>query len=278
MKRILCGIAVCLLLLSVFALTAGAANDPPATYVEDGAGLFFASEKSDLEARCRDLSSRYDTCCLILTTGSLGNEYTDLSDVSDYEFESIIMAYADDYLESVIGAGDENNGIALVIYVNENNASDRGYWISTQGKEVYGFMSSVEQIKSRVKAKLSGEDYGAAASTFLDCVEYVERDGELPEPPKELPSLGITVLCVVIGFVIALIIVLSMKSKMKNVRAASTADNYLVNNSVNIRNRNVIFIRKDVTRTRRESSSSGGGGGSHSSSSGTSHGGGGGRF
>lgn len=276
MKRILCGIAVCLLLLSVFALTAGAANDPPATYVEDGAGLFFASEKSDLDARCRKLSSEYDTRCLILTTGSLGNEYTDLSDVSDYEFESIIMAYADDYLESVIGAGDENNGIALVIYVNENNASDRGYWISTQGKEVYGFKSSVEQIKSRVKAKLSGEDYGAAASTFLDCVEYVERDGELPEPPRELPSPVVTVVCVGIGTVLSLIIVLSMKSKMKNVRTATTADNYLVNNSVNIRNRNVIFIRKDVTRTRRESNSSGGG--SHTSSSGTSHGGGGGRF
>ena len=278
MKRFFSLTLALLLTLCLFT-TAVSALEDGAAHVDDRIDLFFSGTEASLESRCQALSAQYDTTCLILTTGSLGDEYCDLSDVSDYTFESIIMDYADLYLENVIGVGDEHDGIVLVIYVNENNPYDRGYWISTQGKEVSAFMDSIEGIKSRVKSELSDEDYGDAASVFLDCVEYVERDGKLPAPPIEPPSLTAIVVCLAIGFVIALIIVLSMKSKMKNVRSATAADNYLREDTVNIRDCSVVFVRKSVTRTARQSSSSsGGGGGSHSSSSGTSHGGGGGRF
>ncbi|MBP5618472.1 MAG: TPM domain-containing protein [Clostridia bacterium] len=277
MKRFVSLTLALLLTLCLFA-TAASALEGDTPYVDDRRDLFYSGTEATLSSRCKALSEQYETTCLILTTGSLSEEYPDLSDVSDYTFESIIMDYADLYLESVIGVGDENDGIVLVIYVNENNPSDRGYWISTQGKEVSAFMSSIEGIKSRVKSELSHEDFEDAASVYLDCVEYVARDGALPAPPIEPPSLTAIVVCLAIGFVIALIIVFSMKSKMKNVHAATAADSYLQEDTVNIRNCNVVFIRKSVTRTARQSSSSSGGGGSHHSSSGTSHGGGGGRF
>ena len=274
MKRVICILATVCLLVSLFVLSAGAVNDPTAPHVEDRINLFSDATQTELNDRCNELSEAYDTCCLILTTGSLSDtEDLDLSDASDFVFESTIMAYADEYLESIIGVGDENNGIVLVIYINENNAYDRGYWISTQGKEVDNFMDPMEDIMSSVKDKLSDGNYEGAASAFLDCTANVFRFGKLP------PSVGVVLICTAIGFVIALIVVLAMKSKMKNVQIASAADGYLREDTVDIRNCNVVFVRKEVTRTRRESSSSsGGGGGSHSSSSGTSHGGGGGRF
>ena len=274
MKRIVSLTLALLFTLCIFTVTASALEDG-ASYVDDRIDLFSSGTESQLESRCKELSGQYNTTCLILTTGSLGDEYDDLSNVSDYTFESIIMDYADLYLESVIGVGDQNDGIVLVIYVNENNPSDRGYWISTQGKEVSGFMDSMGQVMERVKIELSDEDYAGAASVFLDSVGYVEQDGKLPYTP----SLTIIVVCLAVGFIISLSIVFSMKGKMKNVHTASAADSYLKEDSVNIRDCSVVFVRKVVSRTARQSSSSsGGGGGSHSSSSGTSHGGGGGRF
>lgn len=292
MKRVLSAVTVCFLLLSLFAVTVGALEDG-ASYVDDRIGLFSSDAASQLEARCQSLSEQFDTSCLILTTGSLGEEYGDLYEVSADEFEEIIMDYADEYLESVVGVGDENDGIVLVIYINEYNSRDRGYWISTQGDEYNLFDdSSVSVMLSSVKSYLSGGDYEGAAEDFLNNVEAVETGeglfGTSDEDAydydydydafEDFPWPTLLVISVIIGFVISLIIVLSMRAKMKNVRIATAADNYLREDTVNIRNCNVVFVRKTVTRTARQSSSSSSGGGGHTSSSGTHHGGGGGRF
>ena len=278
MKRIVSLTLALLLALCVWTGTA-AALYKGASYVEDRIDLFDTATEASLTARCKELSAQYNTNCLILTTGSLDVEgYDDLSDFSDYEFENVIMAYADEYLESVIGVGDEYNGIVLVLYVNENNAYDRGYWISTQGTELERFRYDMSEIMGTVKSKLSDRDWSGAATSFLDCVGYIEQDGSLPTPPKgPLPLVG-TAVCLIVGFLIALIVVLVQKGKLKNIRTASSADTYLKEDSVNIRSCNAVFVRSSVTRTKRESSSSSSGGGSHTSSSGTHHGGGGGRF
>ena len=85
----------------------------------------------------------------------------------------------------------------------------------------------------------------------------------------------------VLGFLIALIVVACMKAKLKTVRPATRAADYVRRDSLSLSDSRDLFLYSNVTKTRiqQESSSSGGGGSSvHTSSSGSSHGGGGGKF
>ena len=91
-----------------------------------------------------------------------------------------------------------------------------------------------------------------------------------------------------IGFVLALITVLSMKGKLQTVRRRYEASNYVVPGSLALRANDDRFLYSTVSQTAipqhtEDHSSHGGGfsgGGSHTSfgSSGVSHGGGGGKF
>ncbi|MBS7176877.1 MAG: TPM domain-containing protein, partial [Clostridiales bacterium] len=79
------------------------------------------------------------------------------------------------------------------------------------------------------------------------------------------------------GFVIALIIVGSMKSKLKMVRFQAGANSYLRQGSMNVTESRDLFLYRHVSRTAKPKSSSSGSS-THSSSSGRSHGGGGGKY
>ncbi len=71
------------------------------------------------------------------------------------------------------------------------------------------------------------------------------------------------VIFIVIGFIIGLIRVSSLKSKLKSVAIKTEASDYIVPGSFNLRNSRDFFLYKTVSRVKRESSS--GGGSSHSS-------------
>lgn len=58
-----------------------------------------------------------------------------------------------------------------------------------------------------------------------------------------------------VGFVISLITVLSMRSKMKTVRSAKNASSYVVPGSFNLRHQSDHFLYKNVIRTRKSNSS-----------------------
>ena len=265
MKRIVSILAACLLLASIFAVTAGAVNDPSLPRVVDDLNLFSAETEKELREQIAELSDSYDIDIVILTTGSL-EAYGD-PDLG-YSLEYRATCYADDYYDfGGYGSGADNDGLIFMIYIDENDPTERTFSVITTGSEESRFEDSMEGVLDAIGDDLSEQDYEGAAFTFLREVKA-----------GHTMSLAAVVVCVIVGFVISLVIVLSMKAKMKNVHIATAADNYLREDTVDIRSCNVVFIRKSVTRTARQSSSSGGSSGHHTGSSGTSHGGGSRRF
>mgnify|MGYP003283208164 FL=1 len=82
---------------------------------------------------------------------------------------------------------------------------------------------------------------------------------------------------IVIGVLLALIIVGSMKGKLKTVRAQAAANSYLKKDSLNITESSDLFLYHTVTRSEKQKDSDSGSS-THTSSSGTTHGGGSGKF
>ena len=85
----------------------------------------------------------------------------------------------------------------------------------------------------------------------------------------------------VAGIVLSLIVVGTMKSKLKTVRFQAAANNYVKAGSMNLTESRDIFLYNTMTKTKKEkndSSSSGGGSSTHTTSSGSTAGGGGGKF
>lgn len=81
----------------------------------------------------------------------------------------------------------------------------------------------------------------------------------------------------IVGIIVSFIIVSCMKGKLKSVRKASSADNYIREDSLNVTESRELFLYSNISKTVIETESNSGGGNStsHTSSSGRSHSGGG---
>ena len=88
------------------------------------------------------------------------------------------------------------------------------------------------------------------------------------------PSRNI-IISIAIGFVIALIVVSSMKQKLKTVELQRDATTYVKQGSMQVNVERDFFLYSTITRVAKPKNN---GSSTHTSSSGRSHGGGGGRF
>lgn len=236
MKKWLC---VCLAAVVMAALTTTAFAVKSA--VVDEADLLSSKEESLLEDELCQVSQKHDIDIVVLTVDSLDGKSS--------------MAYADDYYD-YNGYGDD--GVLLLVCMHS-----RQWWISTSGKCI---------------SKLDADAFEDALITKLQTGAYYDAFSGFAEKcdAQMSVSVGAVLVCVLIGAVIALIVVLVMKSKMKTVRSQSGADNYVADGSLKLTNQSDIFLYQTVTRRAKPQNS--GSGGSHIGSSGRSHGGGGGRF
>ncbi len=260
--------------------------------VVDNAGLLTDNEEVLLVERLKSISESLEIELAVVTVNSTGGKSA--------------MQYADDFYDyNGYGYGENDDGALLLIDMGE-----REWWITTHGYgEYYLDDYALYQIEESIIDYLSDGNFYAAFLTFSQMCEYyienAKNSGTTPddnyygevteeiwhdyydEPQSSTldditSRLGISL---VIGFVIALIMVLTMRSGMKTVRSAYNAANYVVSGSLNLRVQRDHYLYSNTVRTRRESSSSssrpGGsrsGSSSHRSSSGRSHGGRGGRF
>ena len=100
------------------------------------------------------------------------------------------------------------------------------------------------------------------------------------EPQKPMSWIWIPI-SLVAGIVLSLIVVGTMKSKLKTVRFQAAANNYVKAGSMNLTESRDIFLYNTMTKTKKEkndSHSGGGGSSTHTTSSGSTAGGGGGKF
>lgn len=190
---------------------------------------------------------------------------------------------ADDlYDECNFGYGENRDGVLLLISVE-----DREWHISTCGYGITAFTDGgIEYIGDQMLSDLSEGNYKDAFRTFLGFAnQFVSqaRNGnpfeKAVKPRKPFSQVWIPI-ALVIGFIIARIIVGSMKRKMKSVQAQMTAASYIQAGSLHLTQSQDLFLYNKVERREKpkEESSGGGGSSTHTSSSGTTHGGGGGKF
>ncbi len=290
MKKRLLTILLILSLIFIISLPAFAIDyDESIPRVVDEADLFTDSEEKLLTEEIAECIESYETDLVIATVTS-----TDGKDID---------SFTEDYYDyNGYGIGDNYDGIIMLISIEPGNHQ---YSIITTGKEIADFSDGyIEYMYDKTGSDLSDGDYYGAAETFIDLsidafkgdadynsyydIYNYNSDGDYSYSGDErtisegayirntiLERFGIAL---IIGVIISLVITGTMKNNMKPVRVATSARNYLVDNSVNIYRHNEIFIRSDVTKTKIErSESSSGGGSSHTGSSGRSHGGGGGR-
>ena len=265
---------VTFILVSLFILTSSLSSfadgvipdERLAERLTDDADLLDDSDEEELLYKLDSLSEEYRMDIVVVTVNSIEGKTP--------------VAFADDFFDyNGFGYGDTEDGILLLV-----NMGERDWYISTCGRAQYTFTDyGLEYMGDEVLYWLGDGYYYDAFDTFADICEelilYELENGAYDVDNLPKPVFKIDLLSVIIGFVIALIISLIMRSKHKSVRFSSQAGDYMKKDSFALTQCTDLFLYRNVTRTRRETESSSSGGSSmHRSSSGRSHGGRGGKF
>lgn len=243
--------------------------------VVDNADLLSYQEESALNQRIRQIEQEYQLPVILYTTDSIGY--------------SAVNQYAANAFEKYVGR--EKDGLLFLL-----NMGERDYFTLTSGKAIDAFTDwGLDALHETVVPYLSRGSYAQAFTRYLDQVEkYMDRyeSGDpydvpgsyspyvsyAPKTPQErfreyLPVVWIAAL------VIALIVVLCMRARMKTVHRKGGASSYV--RDFELTRVQDIFLYSTTTRRKIETSSSTGGrGGSTTfrSSSGGHYGGRGGKF
>lgn len=312
MKRIMKRLPVLLLalaLLFAFSVCAAASGEIPAErqkpLLVDDADLLSPDEEAALLPLLEEKSAAVGADIAVVTVND-----TDGQDVENFAY--------DYYDYNGYGQGEDNDGVLLLI-----SMAERDYWIVTTGYCIEAITDyGLEKIQNDFLPSLSYGNYIDAFRTFAadcetliaaarqgnvydlyhseddpentyggyynDASNYYDGESYLPQNYHPFNVGANALLALVIGFVLALITVLSMKGKLQTVRRRYEASNYVVPGSLALRANDDHFLYSTVSQTAipqhtEDHSSHGGGfsgGGSHTSfgSSGVSHGGGGGKF
>lgn len=248
-KRIFALLGCMVLIASLFAF--GASAKSGADLLVDNANLLTATQRTEVISLLNEVSDEVNCDVAVLTVLSLGDKTE--------------VAYADDYYDqNGYGRGESGqDGVLLLVSMEE-----RVWYVSTCGSCI----STVDydSVGDHIQSALSAGNY---ADAFRDYANEVKR-----EIIHETSFFNFTRLLVALGIgaLIALIVVSSMKAKLKSVRFQPAANNYLKPGSLNVTMAQEVFLYNTVTRTAKPKDNDSGG--SHMSSGGVSHGGGGGHF
>ena len=262
MKRRLACIVLAALLLLGLCCTAFA--EAPATEAQlwnitDTVGLLTSDEDLTLEARAEEISAQYGVGIYLLI----------LEDYSEYYDDPYETAY-ELYHQNTLGMGEDRDGVILLM-----SMSDRKYATFFYGpKAEYAFDAYGQELMEEEFLDDFRDDdwYGGFADYLEVCAEYLER-AEAGDPVRgdyssaggsSVSGIGTTILvCLGISAVIAMIVCLILRGKMKSVRKGTHADAY-VTGSLNLTASRDQYTHTTETRTKieHESSDSGGGGSS----------------
>lgn len=262
MKRRLACILLAALLLLGLCCTAFA--EAPATEAQlwnitDTVGLLTSDEDQSLEARAEEISAQYGVGIYLLI----------LEDYSEYYDDPYETAYQF-YHGYTLGEGEDRDGVILLM-----SMSDRKYATFFYGpKAEYAFDAyGQELMEEEFLDDFRDDDWYDGFEDYLEvCAEYLER-AEAGDPVRRddssaggssVSGIGTTILvCLGISAVIAMIVCLILRGKMKSVRKGTHADAY-VTGSLNLTASRDQYTHTTETRTKieHESSDSGGGGSS----------------
>ncbi len=253
MKKFFPFLLILTLLLLLPALPASALTGT--VYLRDHGGTLTDGQRAEISAKLEKISLDRGCDVAVVTLRKLGGR-----DVQRYAHEL--------YDIHEYGQGSGRDGILLLISV-----TDREYAFSTNGY-VYEHFSdaALDLLQEDLESLLSDDDYMGAIETFADNCDYLLELARAGKDYNPFPWIIIPI-SLVLGFLIALVSVSTMKRKLKPVHPAADAQSYVREGSLNLRDSRDIFLYSTVTRVPRPKSNSSGGSGRSGGFSGGSRGG-----
>jgi len=242
MKRVLCVIFAVFLL--VLPLCVSAQRTMP-RYVFDEAGLLNGlsdSQRQDILTSIANVNEKHGISVAVLFVESFDGEDE--------------VSFADDFYDVYIG---DESGVLLVYSVEDDIR-----YVSTCGSCIGAIDGNLSDITEAISDHFFYENYGEGIKAFAATVDNLMSSQR---------SKGLTssiVISVVVGFVVALIVTGSMKSKLNGARFNDRAENYVKDGSLNLTVSRDLFLYRTVSRTAKPQNNSS----THKSGSGRIHGGG----
>ena len=248
MKRsIMILLALVMIALCALPVSAGVTNN---ARVIDKADLLTPDEEADLTSKLLSYSEEQNCDLVFLTEPDMDHE--------DYSFNGTVEDFADMYYET---HGYDKDGV-LVLILLDNGSGSRRIQFSCSGK-------CMKRLTEEEQDKLIDDVYfDLKASSYysaLNTVSYEMNDMITPQLKWYMLPLAVGV-----SFLIAMLIMSSLKRKLKSVEMQRGAANYVRPDSMIVTASRDTYLYSTVSKTARESSSSGGGG-SRTSSGGGSH-------
>lgn len=265
--------------------------------VVDEADLLEKKEELTLEKELKKISVSNEFDLAVVTVNSLNGED--------------VQVFADNYYdEHGYGYGADRDGALLLVSMEE-----RDWYITTCGSGIYFIDDALDYIEAEMVPYLSDGEYLEAFETFASCCEEVlnyeedwddydykddydeyyedwDYDSVYGGTHKSSPMkiIGIFMICLLVGFLLAFVCMKGMVDQMKNVNFKAGAGDYMREREPNLTVCHDRFLYHHISKTpkpKEETNSShhphtgghaGGGSHTHISSGGHSHGGGGGKF
>lgn len=216
--------------------------------VWDEAELLNETEVAQLNSKLESISKKYKAEIRVVTLSSM-----DGGDIDEF------LEYL--YDESGFGYGENHDGVLLVVCMDP-----REYRILSNGFAGEAITSGdIDAIGEAFKSDLSDGNYADAFDTFADKCEYY-LDGHINGFPFNTGKN--LLICLGIGFVVALIVTGIWKNQLKSVRKQSAANAYVKAGTMQITQSGDFFMYRNVTKTQKQSSSSSGSSGSSRSTGG----------
>lgn len=232
-------------------------SDSSMTCLYDVSGLLTNDEWQKLEERAEDISRRHQ--CGVYA--ALVDDYTQYGDGDVFEVTYQLYHSA----ANNFGMGDGRDGILVLLSMKE-----RDYAMFVYGdKAEYAFDAyGQEQLEAAFLSDFGNNDWYGGLSDYLDACDAFLTKADAGEPVRgdssqSYGSSGIPWQVVggitVIACLIALLICLVLKRKMRSVRQKAEADAYITGSGLQLTDQSDIYTGTTERRRRIEKKSSGGG-------------------
>lgn len=197
--------------------------------------------------------------------------------ISGLDGKTMEQYAADLYAENLYGYGDGKDGVLLLV---DTESGEWYIYTSGTGTEIFD-ENRIAAIGEDIKDDLSAEEYYGAFITYANlCDKYIDEgvSAEAEQPAEAVPEVSEPIaaepensyeyeeassskisplpliylpICLVIGIIIALVVVGSMKASMKSVHMQATANTYTKDGSFNLTDSSDIFLYREVESTPR---------------------------
>lgn len=261
-KRIICALFAVLIIMSLAVIPVGAEGAYTVMLV-DNADILDAADEEAVLAKINEVSQKCSCNVLYLTAADLSNP--------GFSFNGTAEDYTIRYYEETFGR--ETDGLVVSIILSDQDG-DRSVSVLGSGKCKKRLSDSEsDDIREDAISNHSPGSVSTATSSGYKGFLIAIADGLMKAVP---PHVSVTKMLIAffIGLVIALVICISLKSKLKSVKMQRGAANYVRPGSMFVTASRDTYLYSTVTRTARPKNN----GGSHSSSSGGSYSGGSSKF